>query len=244
MNYNHNHNHDDAGVEPKPEEKPPAAPFMSLQNISVPIVTLMSIISFFGWLTYTAATERYRLGEEIHVAIAEVKKEISDLDQRGTVGSLESRSRTEKELNEKMAKVQEDIRRLDQIDHDIVDKNVADLKDQIKDAEDHYNMTNKQHDALIDKMKDLLLAIRERQVYVLENIWTKSNHNTWCHEAEALNPNWKCPSYQTLLNNGLIGSEEQHGINNSIDQEIQRFKDAPNQLWAPGEYHNKAPSKK
>lgn len=78
------------------------------------------------------------------------------------------------------------------------------IRDETKQGLDHIRIE-------IMQIQNNLDRCREYQQIILDNIWTKQDHNVWCRETELQNQGWKCPSYEFLKDNGLLGSMDRHG---------------------------------
>lgn len=179
---------------------------VDVRTISAPILTMISLVGFVVWATWVVTTERYKIRDEFEAQI-----------QQNT----------------------EDIRKLDAYDHDTLAKETEKMKleilalhDELKMEQEQIQGTIKQQNEVIGRIRELLVKVRERQLYVLENIWTRDDHNNWCREVEKKNPNWVCPLYESADRKRFLLNPEQQGINNSLSEDLKRaLEEDPNQLW-------------
>lgn len=73
-----------------------------------------------------------------------------------------------------------------------------------KERTDH----STKHQPQLDELKSRVQDLYENQIYILENMMTKSGYSLWCYELQAKNTGFACPDYETLKRFGLTGSDE------------------------------------
>lgn len=76
------------------------------------------------------------------------------------------------------------------------------LKDDIEN--DLGSLQNK-----VNEDRASIITLKERQQYVLENIWTKQDHTIWCYELQRQNPSITCPAHESTKN-GKVTNEHFH----------------------------------
>lgn len=95
--------------------------------------------------------------------------------------------------------------------------------------------TIRQQNEVINRIHDLLIRVRERQTYVLENLWTKDDHDNWCRQMELTHPDFKCEPYSS--GNGKM--YKSGGINDSAEEDIRRsLSEDPKKLWQDNDTHH------
>jgi hypothetical protein len=185
-----------------------------IRNHTVTIITMVSIVAFVVWVTYVGVTERFRI---------------------------------EQQLTERIDDNTKEIRRLDQQDQDVVLKDHTMLKEEVRRLSEMADMTHdklegavRQQNEVIDRIKELLQRVRERQLYVIENIWTVEDHKNWCREAQIKNPNWTCPTFEAGNKMKFLLSPRE-GPNDSIQEDIRRtLEEDPSKLWQDPEPRHKS----
>jgi hypothetical protein len=178
----------------------------NVKTLGVDGFKFLAAISFVAWATWMVITERYNIRDEFEARI-----------KQNT----------------------EDIRRLDQMDHDVLLKDHDGMKAEMRMLHERLEVLEestqgvlKQQNDIISRIKEVLAKIRERQLYVLENIWTREDHNNWCREVQLKNPNWTCPLYESADRKRFLLNPEQTGVNNTLSQDLQRaLEEDPNMLW-------------
>lgn len=65
----------------------------------------------------------------------------------------------------------------------------------------------------VSKLTDELNSVKDKQRYVLRNIWTRSDYAIVCSELEKKNfeSNFKCPDYEAMRSLGLLGIDDGPG---------------------------------
>ena len=92
----------------------------------------------------------------------------------------------------------------------------------------------RQQTEIINRVYDLLSRVRERQIYVLENLWTKSDHENWCRQQELSHPEFKCEPYNTGRGRQVNGT-----VNDSGSEDLKRaVNEDPKKLWQDDEFRH------
>ena len=130
---------------------------VNVNNVAIPIATIISLLGFVMWATFEFAKDRQALKDELQKAF-----------------STELRAQRE----------------------------------------------------IIEQIKGVIISIRERQTYYLENVWTKKDHMLWCYETQKRNSTFNCPDYNSWKDHGLLGGYEKQGF----DPRNQQRENMSNQL--------------
>jgi hypothetical protein len=114
---------------------------------------------------------------------------------------------------------------------DELSKRMGDINSRISNL---YSTINQQNE-VIERMNEVISRIRERQSFVLENIWTKDDHDNWCREVQLKNTNWVCPPYTSVKRTFLFNN-----LNDSSKEDLNRaLGENPTQLWQGEETRHK-----
>jgi hypothetical protein len=104
-----------------------------------------------------------------------------------------------------------------------LDKRMSEIHERISNLRSTINQQNE----VISRINEMLSRVRERQTFVLENIWTKEDHDNWCREVQLKNTNWVCPPYTSDKRTFLFNN-----LNDSSKEDLNRaLTENPNQLW-------------
>jgi HAMP domain-containing protein len=94
--------------------------------------------------------------------------------------------------------------------------------------------TMNQQAEILERINVVLTRVRERQSYVIENIWTKDDHNNWCRQMELANPSYKCQDYQTGKRLPFTGGDG--SLNDSGQNDLDRaLTEDATKLWQNNE---------
>ena len=83
---------------------------------------------------------------------------------------------------------------------------------------------------MIEHIKGVIITIKERQQYQLENVWSKKDHMLWCYETQKKNSNFICPDYNSWRDNGLLDKYDRKYEMQPMDSRGFHTWPRPNQL--------------
>jgi len=179
---------------------------LNFKNIGVDGIKFLAAMFFVIWATWMITTERYTIIEEF-----------------------------EAKINQNT----EDIRRLDKIDHDVVMKDhvqlrtdtegrILELNERISNMRSSFNQQNE----ILSRLNEVVMKLRERQLFVLQNIWTEDDHIAWCKEVQLKNQNWVCPPLERKKSRPFPYGD----LNDSIKEDLNRaMTEDPTKLWPQDE---------
>lgn len=101
------------------------------------------------------------------------------------------------------------------------------LKDELKRE---FSIELKAQRELIEQIKNVIIIVKERQKYQLDNLWSKKDHMLWCYETQKKNNNFNCPDYNSWKDHGLLGKYENYGVN-TLDQKNEEDVNSIIQNW-------------
>lgn len=108
---------------------------------------------------------------------------------------------------------------------------IKEINQEYKEHLDMVNGTLRQYQELISQMEDVLLIMKYRQKFLLENMWSKRDHAIWCREMERISEQFKCPD-EDLKRSGLIGSDSYIGpIDRDRKQMLEDIEKEGNTLF-------------
>lgn len=101
------------------------------------------------------------------------------------------------------------------------------LKDDLKHE---FSIELKAQREIIEQIKGVIITIKERQQYQIENLWSKKDHMLWCYETQKKNTNFTCPDYNSWKDHGLLGKYEKFGLN-TLEQKREEDSNSIIQNW-------------